>query len=408
MADLELIGLDEDGEHVLLRASDGTRFRLAISEPLRAAVRRDRPQLEQLRSTAQGSLPPREIQARIRSGMTAEQVAESAEISVSQVRRYEGPVLAERAFMATQAQNTRVGRDSDAPSLGDLVTDRLAARGIETSSLAWDSFRPASGPWQVQVEFDGEQGSTSASWSFDPQTKALSALDEQSRWLSETAIPDEPVRRHLSPVRSRVFDIESDPLEPNRPAPTSASAAEPDETSRILAELKSRRGVRQEVEGTDSSDAVEPPPGSEELRDSTEEHDQFEGFGPQQTFAFDDVKPDPHLEQTRPRDRSSDGSATQSGTTNNVFSFSDGPAGRRRASGASAASSTEVTSSASAAGTDETPTASEDRSGSAPTEVEAPAKEKDVPPPLERVKPGRKGRPKVPSWDEIVFGAKPE
>ena len=46
MADVELIGLDEDGEHVLLRSSDGTRFRLRIDEPLRAAVRRNRPQLE--------------------------------------------------------------------------------------------------------------------------------------------------------------------------------------------------------------------------------------------------------------------------------------------------------------------------------------------------------------------------
>ena len=31
-----------------------------------------------------------------------------------------------------------------------------------------------------------------------------------------------------------------------------------------------------------------------------------------------------------------------------------------------------------------------------------------VPPPLERAKPTRKGRAKVPSWDEIVFGAKPD
>ena len=50
MGELELVGLHEDGEHVVLAAPDGQRYRLRIDEPLRAAVRRDRPQLEQLRA----------------------------------------------------------------------------------------------------------------------------------------------------------------------------------------------------------------------------------------------------------------------------------------------------------------------------------------------------------------------
>ena len=141
MGELELVGLHEDGEHLVLVAPDGARFRVRIDEPLRAAVRRDRPQLEQLRAESAGTLSPREIQARIRAGATTQEVADSAGLPVERVRRYEGPVLAEREHVAEQARGTRVGRDVGAPTLGDLVTDRLAARGVDPGSLAWDAAR---------------------------------------------------------------------------------------------------------------------------------------------------------------------------------------------------------------------------------------------------------------------------
>ena len=136
MGELELVGLHEDGEHLVLVAPDGARFRVRIDEPLRAAVRRDRPQLEQLRAESAGTLSPREIQARIRAGATTQEVADSAGLPVERVRRYEGPVLAEREHVAELARGTRVGRDVGAPTLGDLVTDRLAARGVDPASLA--------------------------------------------------------------------------------------------------------------------------------------------------------------------------------------------------------------------------------------------------------------------------------
>src|SRR5690554_732068 len=123
MDELELIGLHDDGEHLVVAGADGSRLRLRIDEALRAAVRRDRPQLEQLRAHSMGVLPPREIQAQIRAGMTAEELVATAGLTLDQVRRFEGPVLAERAFVAQQARATRVGRDTGAPELGELVTD---------------------------------------------------------------------------------------------------------------------------------------------------------------------------------------------------------------------------------------------------------------------------------------------
>src|SRR5689334_23999177 len=108
MHDLTLVGVHDDGEHLLLAGSDGQRYLLAVDEPLRAAVRRDRARLAQLQIEQTSTLRPRDIQAKIRSGRTAEEVADEAGVAVEHVRRYEGPVLAEREFVARDRKSTRL------------------------------------------------------------------------------------------------------------------------------------------------------------------------------------------------------------------------------------------------------------------------------------------------------------
>ncbi|MFS0705818.1 septation protein SepH, partial [Cellulomonas sp. 179-A 9B4 NHS] len=266
MGELELVGLHEDGEHLVLVAPDGQRYRLRIDEPLRAAVRRDRPQLEQLRAERAGTLSPREIQARIRAGATAQEVADASGVPVESVRRYEGPVLAEREWVAEQARATRVGRDAGAPVLGDLVTDRLAARGVDPTSLAWDAAREGTGPWTVVARFVVADAPREARWTYDPVGRAVVAVEDEARWLSETEL-DEPVsRRHLAAVRDVVFDI--DAMSAAAEAPPVPEQPEP--THVLLDELRSRRGVRQPL-------------------DDVEDDEEFEGFGPQHAFDFSAV-----------------------------------------------------------------------------------------------------------------------
>jgi len=373
MGELELVGLHEDGEHLVLQGPDGQRFRLRIDEPLRAAVRRDRPQLEQLRAERTGNPSPREIQARIRSGRSAQDVADSAGIAVEHVRRYEGPVLAEREFIAAQARATRVGRDLGAPVLGDLVTDRLAARGIDVDTIEWDAYREATGPWTVAVRFQAGEDAREALWTFDTQSRSVVATEDEARWLSETELADEPIpRRHLAAVRDAVFDVQADgavrPVLASVDSRSQAPAAEPDPreaTAALLDDLRSKRGVRQELDVPEDED----------------DGDAFEGFGPQHTFDFGPG--------------------------------SDAPAAHPPHSGASSEADARVLPRpmlrpASAPGPHrlepETPVALE------PDQPDQPDRGDDaVPPPLaERPRGGRKGRASVPSWDEIVFGAKPE
>ena len=396
--ELRLVGLHDDGEHLVVAGPGGTHFLLPITDTLRAAVRGDRPRLEHLRSQGAGSLPPREIQARVRAGQSAEEIAEESGITVAQVRRYEGPVLAERAFIAQQAAATRVGRDNSSPSLGDLVTDRLAARGVDTETLEWDAARPDGHGWIVTVTFMVGDAERIARWTFDVPARSLHALEDEARWLSETEIADEPIpRRHLASVRSSVFDVEADgsirpvldavdsrtesrrDLAPGTPDPRDAAL---DETSALLDDLRGRRGVRQQMDIDSESD--------------------FEGFGPPSTFPLDTP---PAREDDVPGAHPADGDRRDA----RVYSLPAQPAtdvaDMADADDAAEASSTTAESAAPrTSASDEGTAGSPDATPAKPAPVEVAAPEADPAKP----RSGRRARSKVPSWDEIVFGAKPE
>ncbi|GAA2248694.1 septation protein SepH [Rarobacter faecitabidus] len=239
--ELSLVGLHPDGEHIILRTAGNTKFVLPITESLQAAIRGDRSRLEFLQSSA--ALSPREIQGRVRAGETAEHIAASAGMPLAQVQRYERTVLDERAFVARQARAARLGNTADAPALGDLVTDRLAARNVETSELAWDAIKLATGGWQVSVNFEAGGSERTARWRFHPRTQVLQALEDEARWLSETEIADEPIpRRHLSSVRD-AQPAESE-VAPVYSLETGAQQVVVD-TDALLDDLAARRGVRQ-------------------------------------------------------------------------------------------------------------------------------------------------------------------
>src|SRR5665648_143963 len=152
MVELKLVGLHQDGERLTLTDSSGATYTLAVTDELRAAVRRDRPQMEQMRASQQ-PVRPREIQAMLRAGATVEEVAGVSGLPLDHVQRYEGPVQAEQAWVIQQAQGFPVGHHSDSPILGDLVLNRLATRRIAADDLEWVATRSGSSPCEVAVTF---------------------------------------------------------------------------------------------------------------------------------------------------------------------------------------------------------------------------------------------------------------
>jgi hypothetical protein len=227
MQDLRLVGVHDDGEHLLLSGTAGAMFRLPINEALRLAASRPsaRPS-----AVAPVALSPRDIQAKIRSGSTAAEVAAACGMPLDKVERYEGPVLAERAYIAQQAQKVEVaspapGHDvyrsafGDNPAtLSDMVAHRLTAHGIQSSTLEWDSWRRPDGTWTVVAKFEAAPGGHAsigeeppAMWTFNPTRKSLQNANRWAQQLSELEPLDGPVpARRLSAVSDRPFDFETD------------------------------------------------------------------------------------------------------------------------------------------------------------------------------------------------------
>ncbi|MFJ4918349.1 septation protein SepH [Streptomyces sp. NPDC088725] len=228
MPELRVVAVSNDGTRLVLKAADSTEYTLPIDERLRAAVRNDRARLGQIEIEVESHLRPRDIQARIRAGASAEEVAQQAGIPVDRVRRFEGPVLAERAFMAERARKTAVRRPGEnaGPQLGEAVQERLTLRGAARETVQWDSWRRDDGTWEVLLVYLVAGEPHSASWTYDPPRRLVQAVDDEARALigdTDDLVAKEPsfpfVPRIARLPRDRALDRSAD-----RP-----SASDPDE-----------------------------------------------------------------------------------------------------------------------------------------------------------------------------------
>ncbi|WP_258862262.1 septation protein SepH, partial [Marinitenerispora sediminis] len=196
MQELRLVAVSEDGTYlVLASAGRGTRFTLPVDDRLRAAVRGQFSRLGQYEIEVENPLRPKEIQARIRSGETAEAIAEAAGIPIERVRWFEGPVLQEREYMAQQAQRATVrrpGESSPGPVLGDLVADRIGRHQLETGDAVWDSWKRDDGTWLVKLAFLIEGEERVAHWTFDARRRSVNPADEEAVRFSAPE-PEEPL-----------------------------------------------------------------------------------------------------------------------------------------------------------------------------------------------------------------------
>ncbi|WP_405632060.1 septation protein SepH [Streptomyces sp. NBC_01174] len=259
MPELRVVAVSNDGTRLVLKAADSTEYTLPIDERLRAAVRNDRARLGQIEIEVESHLRPRDIQARIRAGASAEEVAQVAGIPVDRVRRFEGPVLAERAFMAERARKTPVRRpgENTGPQLGEAVQERLLLRGADRETVQWDSWRRDDGTWEVLLVYRVAGEPHSASWTYDPPRRLVQAVDEEARSLigetDDVAAPEPSfpfVPRIARLPRDRPLDRALD-RQIERPAPPApepeervggVSASERDSLTSLLEAVPSFRG----------------------------------------------------------------------------------------------------------------------------------------------------------------------
>lgn len=224
MYELRVVALTEDARHVVLApVLEGRRerYRVAVDDRLRAALRGELGRLER-RTRPDSSLPPREIQARMRAGESAETIATVAGVPVEWILRFEAPVLAERAQVARQARRSSMsvsGGEWTGVPLEEIVDARLEADGMRPESTNWDAWRRDDGRWVVQLR----SGALNAHWLWDPALQRLIVHDDAARAL-------------LHPGTTRPVTEETPAAEPRRlalaPRPVEELPARAPESSR--------------------------------------------------------------------------------------------------------------------------------------------------------------------------------
>lgn len=389
MDTLRLVEVAGDGALVLM-TGDGRRFSLAVDEQVRSAVRRSRNGTQV--TGGGGDRPgPREVQARIRSGADAEQVAAQTGLDVDYVRRFEGPVLAERAHVAELARATAVDRGGDPTlSLERVVLDVLTGEGYDVGDIAWDSRRAEGTRWQVVAVSRAGTARTEATWSFDTSTRSLEPVDAEAERLTGVER-----RRRLSAVRESVFDVE-------RPAAAAARGG----TVELLDALARQRGRRPVPAGRPAAPAAEPTGTTPEQGDQAPAPDDA---APADAASADAA---PERSGTGPgaatREPSGDREAAEA--PEHVDGAPDEPATGLRVVGRTTREGRDDRQGSQAEVSIEPDLLSELELDQAPARAAAPR----VPPPAVVSPTGtdarrsRRRRAAVPSWDEIVFGAKRE
>ncbi|REJ05553.1 DUF3071 domain-containing protein [Microbacterium bovistercoris] len=189
MENVTIVGA-ESGVLVLATES-GERFALPIDDLLHREIRRASRDAEA--APARLAASPRDIQAQIRAGLSAAEVAELLGVSVSDVERFEGPVLAEREHIVGQALAVPVLIGSEVepdaqPTFGSAIRTKLSE--ARASDEHWASWKDESG-WIVKLVFVADEVEHDARWSFDPRRSLLSPLNADATQLSrQGSLPD--------------------------------------------------------------------------------------------------------------------------------------------------------------------------------------------------------------------------
>jgi hypothetical protein len=348
MAHLTLAGLSEDGKRLLLVGDNGDEYTLDADNALRAALRGEHARIGQLEITMDSALRPRDIQARIRAGESAESVAQAAQTTVERIMPFAAPVLAERAHVAQRAQLSSVRRrsgETGARTLGEAAAAQLRGVGSDPSAVEWDAWRREDGRWTLVGVFTAPQRAGTATFAFDVRGNFVTVEDDHARWLvgEQVSQPEradkEPTsrddlqharQRRLSSVPADELPLGDDAIEMVHDGDAPARAA------------------------TDTDD--ETASDTETTMDLTE----VAGLGAEQP----------------------------------VEAYLDEP-GQKQSGSDHAGTDTTGTDTAGAGEDAESPTATD--------EPEKPAAEEDERPARRPARKGR-GRASVPSWDEIMFG----
>ncbi|TFD27914.1 septation protein SepH [Cryobacterium cryoconiti] len=380
MQELKVIGVENGA--LLAASEEGDRFRIPIDEVLQSRLRQT-----QADPTSGPKLSPKEVQAHIRAGMSAEDVAAVTGASIDFVRRFEGPVVAERDYMVSCALSVPVHTAIDpdpiegGANFGTVIRERLASLGA--TNERWASWKEPGAGWIVKLSFTADDIDHDARWGFEPKKNSLTPVGSEAIALSQQgelkgaliprlrAVGAETSPADVSRFDSGAFtfreslaeDLQNDTAPLLDPVPYSRSAG--------TTEAVSRAAIKR---------ADEPPQSLSETADLLASLRRRRGE--REAAAFESNQSESH----------------RTGLTGNTGLHSEGPGIRLVDQPVAAVEPAGAPGAEVSAATSETPRnawSAQAAASQTPSVTPRPASNH-----------GKRGRASMPSWDEIVFGAR--
>ena len=178
------------------------------SAPEPAPVERTLPEPDPLYATPL-SMRPNEIQARLRAGATAAELADEMGVAQSRLDVYAHPVLLERAQVAEAAKQSHPVREDGLAkqTLFEILATAFAARGHSISDAEWDATREQGDSWVVRVTWKAGLTENEALWTFKRAMGSGAQTEARNAMAADLTDPDfaQPVRS-LSAVRTERDD----------------------------------------------------------------------------------------------------------------------------------------------------------------------------------------------------------
>jgi hypothetical protein len=204
---VRFVALSEDGQAAVLADEVGRLLTLPIDDRVAYALKRDRgaeaTAALAVAADPDNALSPRDIQARIRAGESADEVARVAGVPVDRVLRYAGPVLQERAMLAQHARRTKLKGQEKNATLAQVVDLRLAQHGVDAEKIAWDAYRRDDGTWRIVATWPSGKATAQAIWELDKARQLVSPHDDMSLYLcaDRPTAPADHTRSVAAPPR---------------------------------------------------------------------------------------------------------------------------------------------------------------------------------------------------------------
>lgn len=319
MQSLTVVGREND--LLIVVNESGERFSITIDQALLDQVRRT----PSPGRSSRHQVSPKDIQAHIRRGLTAQQVADLTGEDLAYVRRFEGPVLAEREFIVEQARQMALGGDGAerSQSFGELVSQKLG--DLSATHVSWSAWKEETG-WRIEVVFFEGDVEHRAQWNFDQRKHTLTPQNDDATVLSQKdpirgplipklrAVPAAEASSNEQRFDSEIFeDMSLDQTGPLlEPVPYGRTGGDDDEeddgiptanTADLLEVLRRRRGEREPAPDydQDSSRNAHPSTGSIRLVTPDDESDTDASVHPLHPTEMDSARDDGDEDTSEPK-----------------------------------------------------------------------------------------------------------